>query len=350
MAKSFRVGLVGWGLSGRYFHAPFIRAVAGLALTAIVTSRQVDPDLFPGVQTVGSFEALLADDSLDLIVIASPNHLHVPQALAALAAGKHVVIEKPVGDTAVAIQQLVAAAEAADRCAIPFQNRRWDGDFQTVKKLIESGAVGEVHYYESHWPKYQPIPSQRSAWKAAEGKTGGLLYDLGPHLVDQAIHLFGVPQSVYAQIRTQRPGGLTDDLVRINLTFASGVHALLEVDALNPFPTPRFQVRGSAGAFQKFGLDPQEAALQAGAMPDEGLWGVELAEEWGEWVTAVSGMGVQGTVETVRGDYGAFYHGVYAAMLGEAAAPVALADTAVQLAVIEAALRSSETGQVVAIG
>ncbi len=347
MTKTIRVGLVGWGLGGRYFHAPFIQATPGLELVKVVTSRAIDQELFPGVQAMGSFEALLADESLELIVVASPNHLHVPQALAALAAGRHVVIEKPVGETAVAIQQLISAAKQANRHAIPFQNRRWDGDFLTVKKLVQSGTLGDVHYYEAHWEKYQPVPKRRSGWKVDEGKTGGLLYDLGPHLIDQTIHLFGAPLSVVAQVRIQRPGGLVDDLVRINLTFGGGVHALLEMDTLNPFPAPRFHVRGSRGAYQKFGLDPQEGLLVAGETPGSGLWGAELPEQWGELVTAVAGLGIRGTIETLPGDYRLFYQGVYDALLGTAPAPVPLADVLTQLQVIEAALLSSETGQVI---
>lgn len=343
---TFRVGLVGWGLGGRYFHAPYIQAVAGLELVKVVTSRPIDPETFPGVQAVDSFAALLADDSLDLLVLASPNRLHVPQALAALAAGKHVVIEKPVGETAVAIQQLITAAQEAGRCAIPFQNRRWDGDFMTVKALIQAGELGDVYYFASHWPRYQPIPKGRSSWKEAEGKTGGVLYDLGPHLIDQAIHLFGAPQSVYGQVHVRRAGGLVDDQVRLNLRFAQGVHAVLDIDALNPFATPRFHVRGSRGAYQKFGLDPQEEMLRAGVIPGAGLWGAELPEQWGELVTAVNGLDIRGRVATIPGDYRLFYQGVLAALRGTAPPPVTLEDALLQMRVIEAALASSQSGQV----
>ncbi|MCA9972897.1 MAG: Gfo/Idh/MocA family oxidoreductase, partial [Anaerolineales bacterium] len=264
MGDEVGVGLIGWGLAGRYFHAPFVQVTPGLALRGVVTRREVARTLFPEAQAVASVEALLADPAIALVIVASPNRLHVPQARAALAAGKHVVVEKPVAETAAAWQELIAAAQAADRLLIPFQNRRWDGDFRTVQQLIAAGLLGEVLTYESRWPKYRPQLTMRAGWKEAEGRTGGVLYDLGPHLVDQAICLFGRPARVYAQVATQRLDAATDDLMRLSIQFENGVQALLEVDLLNPFPGPRFNVRGRYGAYEIHGLDPQEARLRAG--------------------------------------------------------------------------------------
>ncbi len=341
--KNFRVGLVGWGLGGRYFHAPFIQTTKGLELTAVVTSRTPEPDLFPQVQVAESFAALLADPGLDLIVLASPNRLHLPQAVAALRAGKHVVVEKPIAATSAEAQTIIREAETAGRLFIPFQNRRWDGDFLTVQKLLAADALGDVTYYESHWPRYEPVPQGRATWKSEPDVTHGLLYDLGPHLIDQVICLFGPPQTVYAQIETQRLGSAADDLMRLNLHFASGLHALLEIDMLNPCPVFRFHLRGKNGVFQKMGLDPQEDRLVAGEMPGGADWGREDSYKWGQlWLNQDD----VDLIETEPGDYGGFYRGVVSALRRDGPVPVSPHEVVWQLQVIEAALRSSETGEV----
>lgn len=341
MTKSpFRVGLVGWGLGGQYFHAPFIQATAGLELVAIATSRPVDHTIYPQVRRLSDLDALLADQTIDLVVIASPNQLHVPQALATLTAGKHVVLEKPLAETAVQLQHLLTTAQHAHRLLIPFQNRRWDGDFRTVRQLVQSGNLGHIYYYESHWEKYQPIPKTRSGWKATGGRLTGLLYDLGPHLIDQAICLFGPPTHVYAQIAQQRPSTPADDLLRLNVQFGGGVHALLEVDMLNPFPVPRFHLRGSQGAFTKYGLDPQEARLTTGERPQDESWGHEPAANWG---TLIQGNGRQQPIPTLPGDYRLFYQGVVQALHGHPL-PIDPTDILWQLRLIAAALESAQTG------
>lgn len=340
--RKFNVGLVGWGLGGRFFHAPFIQAVAGLELTAVVTSQTPDPALFPGLRVVENDEALLADASLDLIVIASPNRLHVPQALAALQAGKHIVVEKPVAPTSAEVQTIIQEAERANRLFIPFQNRRWDGDFHTVQKIVASGELGPITYYESHWPRYEPTPKPRHTWKSEPDVTHGLLYDLGPHLIDQVICLFGKPNTVYAQVETRRPGSAADDLMRLNLHYASGLHVLLEIDMLNPVPVFRFAVRGSKGAYQKMGLDPQEERLVRGEMPGEN-WGQEDSRKWGQLWYNQNDVDL---IETEPGDYRDFYRGVLAALREEGPVPVPPQDVVWQLEIIEAALRSAESGEV----
>lgn len=344
--QTFRVGLAGWGLAGRYFHAPFIRQTPGLQLMRVMTSRRPDPELFPGLTVVDSFDDLLAGDALDLLVIATPNRLHVPQALAALAAGQHVVVEKPVAETATAWQEVIAAADTAGRLLIPFHNRRWDGDFLTVQQLLEAGLLGPLHTFTSRWPKYRPLPKVRAGWKGEPDPTGGVLYDLGSHLVDQALHLFGMPATVYAQVSRHRPGAVNDDLMRLHLHYPHGLDVLLEVDLLNGLPGPRFHLRGREGTFEKFGLDPQEARLLKGAMPGAGAWGREAEEAWGTLrATGGAGLHISGKVETLPGDYGAFYRGIYRALAHGDPPPVAPAAATRQLQLLEAARRSAATNR-----
>jgi scyllo-inositol 2-dehydrogenase (NADP+) len=350
VSKQVNVGMAGWGLAGRYFHAPFIKHTSGLKLAAVVTSREVDTRLFPDVQVLDSYEEMLADESLNVIVIATPDDMHVSQALSALGAGKHIVVEKPVARTLDEMHSLIVLAGEEDRLVIPFQNRRWDGDFRTVKRLVDSGTLGEIHYYESRWPKYQPLVAARAGWKTGADQYFGLLYDLGVHLLDQALHLFGMPATVYAQVAGNRPGSPGEDWIRLNLEFPSGVHALLEVDFLNPMPQARFHVRGGRGTFEKFGLDPQEDRLVAGAMPEDDDWGVGDPEKWGHLITTDdTGFHMESIVKTLPGDYRLFYQGVHRAVLGDEPPPVSPEDVLAQLRVLDAARQSAKTGLAVQI-
>jgi scyllo-inositol 2-dehydrogenase (NADP+) len=340
----FRVGLLGWGNGGRFFHAPFIAVNPGLELAAIATSRQQVKDHYPNVKVYDSAEALFGDPSLDMIVIATPHRLHAQHAQAALAAGKHVVVEKPLAETFAEAEALVEQADRMDRLLIVYQNRRWDGDFMTVKQVIESGVLGDVYFFESHWSLYRPKP--RGVWRENPDDLGGVLYDLGPHMIDHAIHLFGKPESVYAQVETHRPGNQVDDLFRLHLKFPSGVYALLVTDMMAPLPGPRFHVRGQRGTFEKQGHDPQEAALRGGIVPRGDGWGVEDPAQWGRLrTTDFSGLTYDGRVETVPGDYRAFYRAVHQALIDKQS-PLDLADIVLQLRIIEAAKKSARTNTV----
>jgi scyllo-inositol 2-dehydrogenase (NADP+) len=340
---TFRVAIAGWGLAGRYFHAPFIAGTPGLDLAGAATSRQPERDLFPGLQVVASFEALLALPGIDVVVVATPNSLHVAHARAALEAGCHVVVEKPVAPSSAGWAELVTLAVRQQRLLVPFHNRRWDGDFLTVRALLEQGTLGPVHFFASVWPRYRPQVKDRAGWKATPDPAGGLLYDLGSHLVDQALVLFGTPSHVSARVERLRPGAANDDWVRITLEFPpSGAHSLpvtvlLEVDSLNAAPGPRFHLRGRDATFTKYGLDPQEAALRDGAMPGGEGWGNEPESAWG----VLSGPdGMHQPVPTLPGDYGAFYRGLYAALASGAPPPVSPDDASRQLQILESARRA----------
>lgn len=336
----FRVGLAGWGLAGRYFHAPFIAATPGLELAAVATSREPEPHLFPGLTTVATFAELLALPDVDLVVVATPNRLHVAQARAALEAGRHVVVEKPVAPDSAAWGGLVELAAARRRLLVPFHNRRWDGDFRTVRALVEQGRLGLVHFFASVWPRYRPHVSPRAGWKEEADPTSGLLYDLGAHLVDQALVLFGEPAGVTARVARLRPGAINDDWMRLTLDFPAGerrptpLTAVLEVDSLNAAPGPRFELRGRDATFTKVGLDPQEAALRQGRMPGAPDWGQEPEEQWG---ILAGPDGLHERVPTLPGDYGAFYRGLYAALANGAPPPVSPHEATRQLQILEAA-------------
>jgi scyllo-inositol 2-dehydrogenase (NADP+) len=343
--ESVGVGIVGWGLGGRIFHAPFIRYTEGLALVAAVTSREIDRQLYPDVAIAGSVEALLSRSDIDLVVIATPNKLHVPHALLALEAGKHVVVEKPLARTADEVRQLQTAARDADRLLIPFQNRRWDGDFLTVKQLIGSGELGRIYHFGAQWPKYRPNPKPRAAWKSDSDVLNGLIYDLGAHMVDQVLHLFGTPHSVNAQLDFNIPDATTHDRFVIDMLYTHGLTARLEVDLLDPRPAPRFAVCGTQGSFFKEGLDPQEPQLVAGMLPGDPKLGVEATTDWGTRVTAKNAE----RIETRQGNYAAFYYGVCEAVAGDGGVPISVGSVLSQIAVIEAAVISAETGSIVTI-
>jgi scyllo-inositol 2-dehydrogenase (NADP+) len=345
----FGVGIVGWGGAARTFHAPFIPLVAGLELRAVATSRRavVEAEL-PGVVIHDSLARLLGDDRVELVVIATPHRFHVEHASAALAAGKDVVVEKPLAATAAEAESVFARAREAGRRCIVYQNRRWDGDFQTVRRLIAGGTLGEVYHFENHWPVYRP--ALRGVWREEPTEMGGVLYDIAPHLIDQMLQLFGAPGSVYAQVAARRPGARTIDQFRLTLRYDGGLTAVLTTDMLGALPSPRFVVRGTRGAFEKQGLDPQEALLRAGQSPVGENWGADAPAAWGRLkAMGADGLTFDGQVTTVPGDYRGFYEAVRDALRDGGPSPIAPEEIVLQLRIVEAALRSAETNAVVTL-
>ena len=269
--KRLKVGLIGYGHAGSIFHAPLIQAESRLELSVVATSRhsRVTHEL-PGVRCAPSPADLIKDEGIDVIVVASPNETHRELALAALDAGKHVVVDKPLANSSREAEEMIAAAARAGRTFSVFQNRRWDGDFLTVKSLIEAGSLGCVTYYEARFDRHRP--QIKVGWREQEKAGSGLLYDLGAHLIDQALNLFGPPESVAADVEIQRPGALVDDYFRVTLQYGP-MRAVLGASMLAPEPGPKFLVRGDGGSFEKYGLDPQEDALKAGRRPGGADWG-----------------------------------------------------------------------------
>ena len=321
-----RVGLVGFGLAGSVFHAPLIRAAERLDLAAVMTSRDL-----PGA--VREFGALL--ERSELVVIASPHPTHFPLATAALEAGKHVVIDKPFTVTSKEAEALIAVAAERKRLVVPFHNRRWDGDFLTVAKLLP--RLGDISLFEARWDRFRP--QLREGWKEDPEQAAGLLIDLGPHLIDQALRLFGPPDTVRADVLAQRPGSRVDDYFELTLSYGA-MRAVLSASSLVAEPRPRFAVHGTGGSFVKFGLDPQEAELKAGVDPHE------AGRDARDGILTLPD-GTRETVPTERGRYLDFYDAMAAAVLDRAPVPVEAADARDGLRIIEAARVSSAEGRVI---
>jgi predicted dehydrogenase len=346
-----RVALIGYGLGGEVFHAPLVSAVPELSLETIVTS---DPGRqrrararYPSARIVDEPRAIWeASDRHDLVVISTHNVSHVALGLDALAAGLATVIDKPLAATAADGRRLAAAAAAAGLLLSVFQNRRWDADFRTVRHLLEAGRLGTVHRFESRYERWVPTVD-RSAWRerGAAEEAGGLLYDLGSHLVDQAMHLFGKPTHVYAEVDRRRPDAEVDDDVFVALEHPGGVRSHLWTTVLATSAGPRFRVLGDGGTFEKFGMDVQEPALAGGGMPGDRAWGREPEAQWGR-LTTPAGTEV---VESLPGAYETYYEGIAHAMRTGGPPPVDVEDAIEGLEVLEASRESARTRDVVAL-
>jgi predicted dehydrogenase len=340
-------------MAGEVFHAPLVEAVDGLELAAIVTSdpqrRQRAAAAHPMATLVGSTEELwpvAADLGVELLVVAAPNRAHVPVALEALAAGLHVVVDKPLAVTAADARRVVAEADRGGRVLSVFHNRRWDGDFLTVRRLTDEGVLGHVWRFESRFERWRPErPAEAWRERADPAEGGGLLMDLGSHLIDQAILLLGPPRTVYAELGHRRPGAAVDDDAFVAVEHVSGARSHLWASSVAPRPGPRFRVLGSKAGYVVEGMDVQEAALLAGATPGGPGWGEAPPSRWG----TVGAADRVEPVPTEPGDYSRFYEGMAAAIRG-GAPPVPPADAVLTLDVIEAARHSAASGEVVAMG
>ncbi|MFL5826238.1 MAG: Gfo/Idh/MocA family oxidoreductase [Thermoleophilaceae bacterium] len=333
-----RVGLIGYGLAGEVFHAPLIASEPGLSLSFIVTGnperRARAERSYPDTAVLGSPDELWARaGELDLIVVAAPNRAHLPLAGAAIEAGVPVVVDKPLAGTAAEAAELVERAERSGVILTVFQNRRLDGDYLTARKLIEQGKLGSVHRFESRFERWQPEVDEGWRELGASEEGGGVLLDLGSHLVDQALQLFGPARSVYGELDSRRAGAKVDDDSFVAITHENGVRSHLWMSATAAQFGPRLRVLGDRAAFVKYGLDPQEDALAGGARPGDNGWGLDPEELWGALGT------VEGTrrVATEAGAYERFYAGVGAALRGEAPPPVDPRDAVAALEVLDAA-------------
>lgn len=358
--RRIRTGVVGYGLGGRVFHAPFVSAVSQLELTAIV-QRTGDSAraAYPEVPLLRSFEELLQSD-VELVCITTPSNTHYELSKQALLAGKHVVCDKPVTVTSAQAADLEATAQAKGVFMFPFQNRRWDGDFLTLRSLMESGRIGRTVTLDSRFDRYRPL-QKPGAWRDDEDG-GGLLYDIGPHLIDQAVALFGTPDRVWANVRRDRDvQGNTPDAFDLHLWFTGAdgreitVRTGSTVLAVNA--GPRYRLQGTAGSYVKFGLDPQEPAIVAGAkvphMESAEPWLDEQESAWGTLTVAPDpaepAKVEQSQLQTQRGDYRGFYSNVAETILGKAEQAVSARAAFHVARIIELALQSERTGQVVAI-
>ncbi len=336
-----RVGLIGFGYAGRTFHAPLIGATEGIAITAVSSSQPDDARAVLGdVSVVGTPEALIARDDVDLVVVASPNDSHAPLALAALTAGKHVVVEKPF---ALSLDEARAVVDAADKAGLVlavFNNRRWDSDFLSVKAAIDRGDVGEIVHFESHFDRFRPVVRDRWRERAAPG--GGIWYDLGPHLLDQAVQLFGMPEAIEADLAVLRPGGQAEDWAHAMLRYADK-RVIVHASMLSAGGSARFTVHGTAGSLVKLGADPQEAQLLAGMVPGAEGWGAD-----GDPLVLHDGQ-VSREIAAVIGDQRGFYRGVVGAVRDGAANPVPPAEALAVMSLIDAGIHSSRERREIAM-
>ncbi len=348
-----RVALIGYGVAGSVFHAPLITATPGMSIAAIVTrsparQQQAHQD-FPKAEIFATADQLWSQAAhFDLVVVAAPNRLHVPLGIAALNAGLPVVIDKPMAASVADAEHLIVTSKKAGKLLSVFQNRRWDNDFLTVQQLLRADMLGPITRFESRFDRYRPEP-RADAWRelSAPEEAGGLLYDLGSHLIDQAVQLFGLPLQVYAEMERQRPGVQVDDDTFVALTFASGIHAHLWMSVVAQIAGPRMRLNGLRGTYEKWGLDPQEDALRSGIRPGAPDWGKEPGERWGRLSTEVGGVHVDGKIETLIGSYESYYALLRDALLQDGPPPVDPADAVITLQIIEAAQQSARDGSVV---
>lgn len=315
-----RVGLVGFGMAGRVFHAPLISSVEGLELAAVL-ERNSDhaAERYSGITAYRSLEAMLADSSLGMYVVATPNGTHFEIARQILEAGKSVVVDKPTAITSAEIAQLMQLATARSVHMIPFHNRRWDSDFQTLYKLVREGLLGRIVHLESTFDRWRPVPRART-WKENPAE-GGMLLDIGTHLADQALGLFGRPTAVTAHVTRERDGDGSNDSFTVRLRYLD-FSVTLSANVLSSLPRPRFHLRGVKGNYCKWGLDPQEAALNKITRIEDPGWGHEPARDWGTLNTDGDGCVVSRPVPPIPGDYRLYYAGVRDALLGKSHAPV----------------------------
>ena len=341
MSEPINVGLVGFGMSAQVFHAPFLDVHPNFKITKVVERHdQKSKGKYPYVEVVNDISDLLHDSGIDLIVITTPNTTHLPLARAALEAGKHVILEKPFTISTSDADQLISLAEKHHRVLSVFQNRRWDGDFLTVQKILESGYLGRLVEFESHFDRFRNY-QKPNAWREENLPGSGILYDLGPHLIDQALVLFGLPEAVMADIRYQRDGSQTDDQFELVLNYPN-LKVTLKAGMLVRESLPRFILQGTDGSFIKYGLDPQEAALKQGTIPAGPDWGMEPAGSWGKLNTEIDELHFEGRIETKAGCYQKYYDDIYSAIT-ENTEPIVTAQQARNIIhIIELAFQSDD--------
>ena len=335
MTNPVRTALVGFGYAGRTFHAPLIAACSDLRLEAVV-SRQVEAvvEAWSDARVLASFDEALADPAIDLIVLATPNDLHASQAEAALKAGKAVVVDKPFTLSAEEARRLAALADERDLVLSVFHNRRWDADFLTLKALIAEDRLGPVVRLESSFNRWRP--EVRDRWREGDGPGAGLWYDLGPHLIDQALVLFGRPLGVTCDLATLRLGGRAVDYAHAVLRYPDK-RVILHADMMTPAPDARFAVHGARASWLKEGLDVQEDQLKAGLTPDAVGWGVDLRPG----VVIDGATGARAAVAGPPGDYPAYYSAVARAVRDGGPNPVPPGEAVAVMEVLEAGLISA---------
>jgi len=310
------VGLVGFGLAGRAFHAPVIRAVPGLHLAVIVQRSGTEAaEKYPDVCIVRSMDELLAMPEIRLVVIATPNKTHYPFARQCLEAGRDVIVDKPFTTTLEEALSLVEIAKKLNRLLTVYQNRRYDGDFQAIRQVVEAGTLGRIVRFETTYDRYRP-QLKTGAWRESSQPGSGILFDIAPHLIDHALVLFGLPEAVTADVRIERENAAADDAFDITLHYVNSMRAVLRSSILAAAPGPRFVLLGTQGSFVKQTFDPQEMNLRRGYIPSDSAWGAEPEENWGVLTVPAGDSFEQRRIPSAPCDYRDYYANVRDAILG----------------------------------
>ena len=340
MKNKIQTAVVGYGLSGKAFHAPFLHVHEGFDLKKVVERNSAESkNKYPYAEVVKDFDAVLANGNIDLVVICTPNVNHFEQVSKCLDAGKHVVIEKPFMNSSAECDLIIEKAREKGLHVFVYQNRRWDGDFLTIRKIVRSGVLGDLQHYEAHFDRYSPART-RAAWRDEDLPGSGILFDLGPHLIDQALVLFGSPATLRADIQTQRDGSLVDDYFHIVLGY-DGLEAILTAGMLVEEHDLRYILHGTAGSFIKYGIDPQEALLRQGQLPGGELWGKEDIANFGLITLEDEYEDYDGVIETLPGNYMGFYNNVHDVLTNGAAEAVTPTEARNVIRLIELAFESN---------
>lgn len=339
--QTINTALLSFGMSGKLFHAPFIHLHEGFRLVGAWERHQKSiQEIYPETRSYGSLDELLADKAIELVVVNTPTYTHYEYAKRALEAGKHVIVEKAFTSTVAEAEELKSLAEKTGKQLAVFQNRRWDSDFLTVKKVIESGKLGELNEMEIHFDRYNLTPSYKTH-KEEKNAGSGIVKDLGPHIIDQALLLFGMPAALFADIRIIRPQSIVDDYFDILLYYPT-LRVRLKATLIAKETVPAYIVHGSNGSFLKSRADMQETLLQQGTTPDIPDWGMESKSEQGIINYLKEGRTIREKAESERGNYMEFYNQIYAALTEQKSIPVTAGDGIHVMQIIEAAYKSNE--------
>jgi len=345
MSDSLNVAIVGYGMAAKTFHAPVVDSVPGLSLKVISSSdpAKVRAD-WPTIDVLDSPAQIFARPDIDLVIIPTPNETHFPLARAALAAGKHVVVDKPFTVTLIEARLLQSEARQRGRLLSVFHNRRWDADFLSLRQVINSGELGPMVHFESHFDRFRP--EVRARWREQAVPGSGLWFDLGPHLLDQTVQLFGLPDTISLDLARQREHSEVDDWFHAVLRYGEN-RVVLHAGALVPVPAPRFVFHGRTGSFIKYGLDTQEDALKAGQRPSAGNWGIDpQAAQLSTWR---DGLCQTRSIDLLPGNYPAYYAGIRDAMRGIGANPVSVEEAILVRGLLELGVQSARYGRVLTV-
>ncbi len=347
--KKINTAIIGFGISGKFFHAPFIHTNRGFRLKIVVERHSKKSNkLYPNVEVIRDYHDLFDDSTIDLVVVTTPNVFHFQMVKDILEAGKHVVIEKPFTTNTEEADKLIKLAKSLNLNLFVYHNRRWDGDFITIKNVLKSRVLGPIESYEAHFDRYRPH-LKKDAWRDVDQPGGGIVYDLGSHLIDQTLQLFGKPESLLADIQKQRKGSVVDDYFDIQMNYPDKV-AVLKAGMLVRDQGPRFIIHGKKGSYLKYGIDPQEEALRKGLMPVSNNWGVESPEYWGLITVDNDGLDIDGVIETESGCYQEFYRNVYSVIVNGNEMAVHPKEARNVIRIIELAIKSNAKKMLIKIG